>query len=253
MKFNKKFLLLSAMVFTSTTVAPYAFANQPISAIISDASNNKVKQEEEKNLYTNFQGKIIDIIKNDDNNLVRVQNGESIIDFIVNDNMDILFLNSKGEIVKNQLKKGQDIVVSYKTMQITTMIYPAQYRPSVIMTNDSKNQMYNLKVDKFKLDKKTNKYISNDNDLLITVDKKTSIINEKNKKISEKIDEKDVVVLYDIATMSIPAQTTPKKIIVLNDNSKSKDVKISKIENDQKNNKNMSLSIKNETSKSGKN
>ncbi len=209
MKTSKKYLfaLVSTVLATSNPIITNIFANE---------SNIQLDNKKDQSLFTNFEGKITSIIKDNNNILVKVKNNNNIIDFIVNDNDDnILFLNSKGDIVKNELKKGQSILVSYRTNQITTMIYPPQYKPNVIMIQNDKNKIYNLKVDKFNLDKNTNKYLSRDNNLLISVDKNTQIVNQKNKKL-EKIDGKEIAVLYDIATMSIPAQAVAKKIITLN-------------------------------------
>lgn len=88
------------------------------------------------------------------------------------------------------------------------MIYPPQYKAYVVVVeNDDRN----VKADRF--DKE---FVSTDNMLkLINISEVESILREDGTRYEGLLTDKVLVVVYRTATKSIPARTTPDKVIVL--------------------------------------
>ena len=125
------------------------------------------------------------------------QGGEA--HFIINKNT--YFVNAK------EIKEGLSITGYYDATKPMIMIYPAQYTVDAIVVGDMKET---VKVDLF-----DDNLISKDNQLKINVDKDTDVISQDGEKYKGKLNNKNLVVIYDIATKSIPAQTRPIKVVVL--------------------------------------
>ncbi len=87
------------------------------------------------------------------------------------------------------------------------LIYPPQY-PALVMAKDNPN--YNVKVDYF-----NNQLTSSDGQLQLNLSPNTEIILINGQRFSGYPANRDLVVYYGATTRSIPAQTTPYRIIVL--------------------------------------
>ncbi|MCL2405423.1 MAG: hypothetical protein FWC92_07750 [Defluviitaleaceae bacterium] len=85
-------------------------------------------------------------------------------------------------------------------------IYPPQYDVSVIVNGDFEN----IAVDRF-----DDELISYDGNLRLNIGEDTEIILQDGELFDCELAHRKLVVLFDISTRSIPAQTTPNKIIVL--------------------------------------
>lgn len=86
------------------------------------------------------------------------------------------------------------------------LIYPPQYR-ALIMVKD--NPDYNVKVDFF-----NNQLVSSDGQLGLTLAPFTQILLPNGQYFSHNPANRNLIVIYGPSTKSIPAQTTPYKIIV---------------------------------------
>ena len=87
------------------------------------------------------------------------------------------------------------------------LIYPPQY-PALVMLKDNSNQ--NVKVDYF-----NNQLVSSDGQLHLNLSPYTQIILTNGQRFSRYPANRDLIVFYGPSTRSIPAQTTPYRIIVL--------------------------------------
>jgi hypothetical protein len=92
---------------------------------------------------------------------------------------------------------------------MTIMIYPPQYEAKVILVM---NQVFNIKVDHFDKD-----LVSADGTLKLNISKETEVILENGTKFTGDLSNRKLVVFYDISTKSIPAQTSPLKVVVLSE------------------------------------
>lgn len=87
------------------------------------------------------------------------------------------------------------------------LIYPPQYQ-ALVFVKDNSNQ--NVKVDYF-----NSQLVSSDGQLKLNLSPHTQIILTNGQLFSRYPGNRDLIVYYGSTTRSIPAQTTPSRIIVL--------------------------------------
>jgi len=87
------------------------------------------------------------------------------------------------------------------------LIYPPQFR-AIVMARDTQYQ--NVKVDYF-----NSQLISSDNNLKLNIGQHTQIVLENGQAFNNNLANRNLIVVYGATTKSIPAQTTPYKIIVM--------------------------------------
>lgn len=140
---------------------------------------------------------------------------------------EALFTISKNTYRTNDEKISVGSVVTgyYDAKVFRILIYPAQYEAEVIAVERAE---HNIKVDYF-----DNKLTSADNMLTIKIGKNTELVYKDGTKYKGNPVKSNLVVIYDTATKSIPAQTEPVKVIVLEekiskDNTKDKEDKYDK-------------------------
>lgn len=121
------------------------------------------------------------------------------------------FIVSKQSYILNNAKitVGSKITGYYKANVPMIMIYPPQYHADVVIV-DNKEQ--NVKVDLFDQD-----LLSSDQWLKLNISKDTEVVLQDGTAFAGELTGRKLVVMYDVTTKSIPAQTTPTKIIVLKD------------------------------------
>ncbi len=101
-----------------------------------------------------------------------------------------------------------DIVTGfYDANAPVPLIYPPQYR-AIVMAKY--NPYQNVKVDFF-----NNQLISSDNTLKLNIAPCTHIILKNNQLFTQNPGNRNLIVVYGPSTKSIPAQTSPYKIIVM--------------------------------------
>jgi hypothetical protein len=87
------------------------------------------------------------------------------------------------------------------------MIYPPQYQ-AVVMAKAS--PLRSVAVDRFDA-----QLVSSDGMLKLNVSPSTQIVLENDQPFTARLENRDLIVIYGVTTRSIPAQTTPYKIIVI--------------------------------------
>ena len=101
-----------------------------------------------------------------------------------------------------------DIVTGYYDANAAVpLIFPPQFR-AIVMTRDSNYQ--NVKVDYF-----NSELLSSDNNLKLNISPYTQIVLENGQAFTGSPENRNLIVIYGATTRSIPAQTTPYKIIVM--------------------------------------
>ena len=112
-----------------------------------------------------------------------------------------------------ELKEGDKVVAYIFAKKPQKLIYPPQFNPDVVIV-ETKEAGF-VEVDYF-FENLTNTY-----DMLkLSIGENTELLNTKGEKVAAKdLTEKNLVVFYTASTKSIPAQTTPSKVIVLDDES----------------------------------
>ncbi|MFD2444987.1 hypothetical protein ACFSO7_13535 [Bacillus sp. CGMCC 1.16607] len=105
------------------------------------------------------------------------------------------------------IRIGDRVTGYYDANAPVPLIYPPQYR-ALIMAKDTPFQ--NVKVDFF-----NSQLVSSDGQLKLNVSPYTQILLENGQAFTSNLANRNLIVLYGATTKSIPAQTTPHKIIVL--------------------------------------
>ena len=101
---------------------------------------------------------------------------------------------------------GDQVTGYYDGNAPVPLIYPPQYR-ALIMVKESPYQ--NVKVDFF-----NSQLISSDGQLKLNLSPYTSITLKNGQVFSHSIENRNLIVIYGPTTRSIPAQTSPYRIIV---------------------------------------
>ncbi|MBG9757405.1 copper amine oxidase N-terminal domain-containing protein [Lysinibacillus sp. fkY74-1] len=187
------------------------------SVMIPVASANEQKDEVEipqiqidpVHIFNQTHGTVEDVRVGKDITYYTVKDGEQTN--ILEITKDTLVYDNTGK--KVELKEGDQVVAYTFANKPQKYIYPPQFNPEIIIV-DSKEVGF-VEVDYF-FDDLTNTY-----DILkLNIGKETELVNAKGKKVTSKdLVEKHLAVFYTASTKSIPAQTTPSKVIVLDDNS----------------------------------
>lgn len=216
MKKTKKYIVLSiATCITLSPLAARANTLEDIKVIPISAPIDKV--EEIKDMmdrgYIKYEGKITEI-NNGKYLSILVKDNESDpyngMVFHISEDLIILSDKTKDFIDKDAFKKGMTITAYYGENTPMAMSLPPQLTPVAIVVNESEEPSF-VHVSKF--DKEL---ISSDNFLKLNLSEDTVIIDKNGDKVSkEDITDKDLIVFYGASTRSIPAQTTPEKIIVI--------------------------------------
>jgi len=132
--------------------------------------------------------------------LMSVQNEEgSIVNFVVTPTTYF--------VDHIQVSAGDMVTGYYDADAPVPLIYPPQFQAIVVVRNV---QGSNVKVDYF-----NSQLVSSDGTLKINIAPYTQIIMENGQVFSGNPANRNLIVIYGAATKSIPAQTTPYKIIVM--------------------------------------
>jgi len=184
------FLLLPA---GSSSAAAGSTASQAASSVV----------EKQKAYFKSFQGEVKEVQScsgNDCPQTVLVEDKEGRqVNFIVSN--DTYRLNDA------EIKKGTTITGFYDANVPVIMIYPPQYNAEVIVGDAGDHQ---LKVAVF-----DDSLVSADNSLQLNISTGTEIMLKDGTVYNGELANRRLLVLYGRATKSIPAQTTPDRIIVL--------------------------------------
>ena len=128
-----------------------------------------------------------------------VSDDGSIVNFVISPTT--YFLN------RVMVSVGDRVTGFYDVNVPVILIYPPQYQALVIVKN---NTYQNVKVDYF-----NSQLVSSDGQLRLNISSYTPILLQNNQPFALNPANRNLLVVYRTATFSIPAQTTPNKIIVL--------------------------------------
>lgn len=142
--------------------------------------------------------------KDDQNNTVNLKITD---DTLVYDNLG----NKKA---LSDLTAGSKITVFTGSYEPTPLILPVQYTANVIIINGDKEG--NVNADTYLADEEG--YTNVANTLKIAAADDTKIVDKDEKEYKGDLDKNDLIVFYGVSTKSIPAQTTPTKVVVLGKN-----------------------------------
>ncbi len=140
---------------------------------------------------------------------------ENIVNFTILKETVVYDLTSGKSKEVNDIKVGDTITVYTDSYAPAPLVLPPVYQADVIITGESKEQFVDVDT-----------YITEDdmlvnivNTLALNLDDKVEIVDREGKTLDKAaLDRKDLLVVYSASTKSIPAQTTPIKVVVLGEN-----------------------------------
>ncbi|HLR69160.1 MAG TPA: hypothetical protein VK105_18910 [Virgibacillus sp.] len=121
--------------------------------------------------------------------------------------VNFILMPSTYVVNQDMIAIGDAVTGYYNANAPAILIYPPQYQ-ALIMVKEQVHE--NIKVGYFNSD-----LISNDHQLKLNIHPYTQIITTNGQSFTGNIVNRTLIVIYGASTKSIPAQTTPYKIIVL--------------------------------------
>lgn len=175
---------------------------------------NEILQEQQEN-YILLDGKIISIEPQENGNAyVLISDKETEdelhgIRFYVD--TDTLLVDQLGNPIEiNQLEVGTKVKSYYHKFQAMAMSMPPMTHGNIIIV-DTEESLGFTELSFF-----DNNLVNLNNTLKLNIAEDTPILNQKGEpKTKADLVEQDLLVFYDMTTRSIPAQTTPNKIIIV--------------------------------------
>ncbi|MED4554199.1 copper amine oxidase N-terminal domain-containing protein [Lysinibacillus capsici] len=195
---------MSALLFGSALV-PVASANEQQS---TEAEVPQI-QIDPVYIFNDTRGTVEDVRVGENITYYTVKEGEQTN--VLEITKDTLVFDNTGK--KVELQKGDKVLAYTFANKPQKYIYPPQFNPEVVIVETE--EVGFVEVDYFFED------LTNTYDILkLNIGKETELFNEKGEKVDAKdLAEKHLIVFYTASTKSIPAQTTPSKVIVLDDDS----------------------------------
>lgn len=146
------------------------------------------------------------------------ENPEKTINYTITEKT-IVIGTAKGDVKSvKDIKKGDKITVYTDAYSPAPLILPPQYQADVIVVEDEAEKTNNINVDTYMKDE-AGMLVNFANTLALNIAEDTEIVDREGKKADvNDLDKKDLAVVYNIETRSIPAQTNPVKVIVLGEN-----------------------------------
>ncbi|NSL52441.1 copper amine oxidase N-terminal domain-containing protein [Calidifontibacillus erzurumensis] len=204
-------LLTGPLLFSSPASAQDNLTNELIKPISAVEENDQQAQIETSN-FIKVSGIITKIDKESGLPKLIVEHTDKTLEthFPISDEVLIYDSHTTERQKKEYLQEGQRIDVYYDKHKPILMIYPAIIPPEIVIVKDEKNPG-EVKVALF-----DENFVSLDNELKLNIDENTVLMNQKGENIKiEDLKDKELIVFYKGTTKSIPAQTTPTKIIAL--------------------------------------
>lgn len=189
---------LSAMLVGGALVPAAVFAN--------DEAISKSDEAQKEVAFIKTEGTIQAIEKNGDVTLYTIKHGEESPVLAVTN--ETLVYDNTGE--KVELKKGDKVTAYTDANKPMILIYPPQYSPDAVIVETEKEGFTAVGTfDEELTDMQLKLQLHID-------DEKTKLESASGKEVkAEDLKEQNLLVFYTVTTRSIPAQTTPEKVIVL--------------------------------------
>jgi len=114
---------------------------------------------------------------------------------------------------EQEIGVGDTVTGYYRFSPIMPLIFPPQYSAEVLVTGMPEDQ--SIQVDRFSADEGIGMLVSDDGMLALRIGEDTQITTSDGEAFDGELDGLDLAVIYDVSTRSIPAQTAPIAVIVL--------------------------------------
>ncbi|MFJ7736206.1 stalk domain-containing protein [Lysinibacillus sp. NPDC097287] len=193
---------MSALLIGSVAVTPTALANGGEAVVTSSGQENEAQVQP---IFIKITGTIENVEVRDNATYYTTKDGESTNVFVVN--KDTLIFDNTGKEVK--LEKGDKVTAYNYANKPMLMIYPPQYNPEVIIVETE--AIGSVAVGTF-----DENLLNEEYSLKLNVSEETDVSSTSGKDVTiADLPGQNLLVFYTITTMSIPAQTPPTKVIIL--------------------------------------
>lgn len=215
---KKKFVSVALMVAMLAVPASALAEKADIIPISAGVGDTVVPQESEAKFGKTSELTVQNVVKGDDyitietiNEAVESENQmEKQVNLMMFDKKEGVFDNTGKTVNVNSIKKGDKVVAYLNYRTPMTMQLPVTYRPTAVIVQTEEIGFVDVDVYNKEL-------VNSANTLKLNLSKDTKIVDEDGKKEDE-IEAGDILaVFYTVSTRSIPAQTTPEKVVVLGD------------------------------------
>lgn len=200
--------LMSATAFA--TVGQPSANNGELTTLTT--TNEKEKKEESNAKNMLVSGKVTSIVKNKDYETITITNDNMGMVFHVMPSVFIIDQKTSTYKEISDIKEGMTITAILNKLSPMTMSLPPQTGGAIGFVINSENGCINLST--------FNKELVNfENTLKLNISDKTHIVNSRGEKkifTEEDLKGSECLVLYGISTRSIPAQTNPEFVMILN-------------------------------------
>lgn len=194
------------VVFSTASTMSIPAQTNPELVIVMDA---EVNEDEMPVGFVNQTGTVTEI-----GDYIHVNEGENEFDIVLTD--DTLILNQKGEkATREEIKKDTRISVFTDGNKPMVLVYPPRYTPDVVVIMNEED-FTNVTVDRF-VRMEEGSYLSSGRTLVINHSEEIKIVDENGEDFIGDIEGRAVAVFYTVTTKSLPPQTTPELVIVLDE------------------------------------
>lgn len=205
-------------------IVPFAMSALLIGGVavpeaVSAKEEVKAEVTSDEKAFVKVEGTIDGIEKNDELTLYTIKGKEESSALAIN--KETLIFDNTGK--KAELKKGDKVSAYTHADKPMIMIYPPQYTPDVVIVEKDKE---NTAVVGIFDDELVDPYLK----LQLNIDDNTDISSASGNKVkADDLKGKDLLIFYKETTRSIPAQTTPEKVVVLDGNTVDEDATVEQI------------------------
>ncbi|MBE6024331.1 MAG: hypothetical protein E7231_14295 [Cellulosilyticum sp.] len=202
-------LLMAAVVSQSTALmarGEVANAETETKIEVNEGQVSEVKSE-----YISKTGNITEVYQEGEYYYILVGTPIEGIEYVINNSEMIIDSKTLAFLQPSDLKVGMEITVIIAKNAPMTMSLPARVsQPEAMIVHSSE---VNVDVSYY-----SEELVNEENTLQLNIERDTYITNKKGAKMifmAEDIKNQNAMILYTNTTRSIPAQTTPKMVLIL--------------------------------------
>ncbi len=204
--------ILTVMALMSTTA--FAAVGQPVVTGGSDGTPAIEAPGKGESAGKNMlvHGKVTEITKEKDFTTIEISNDQSGMIFHVNPQAFVLDQKTKNFVKISDIKKGMQVAAILDKMAPMTMSLPPQTSGVIGFIVNTEEGSLDLSV-------YNDDFLNWEDTLKLNMDEKTQILDSKSSKRLYKPEDvkfAESLVFYSIATLSLPAQTNPDFVLILN-------------------------------------
>lgn len=208
-------LAMTALLVGSATVASTTFANGE-SVVTGEVPTEEAQVQP---VFIKIAGTIDSVDVRNNATYYTMKEGENTNVLVVT--ADTLVFDNTGK--KVELKKGDKVMAHTYANKPMPAIYPPQYGPEVVIVEKEEMGFVALGTfDKNLLDANLSLKLN------ISDETELSSLSGREVKIAD-LAEQNLLVFYTITTMSIPAQTPPSKVVVLDQKEEAQEVAVDSV------------------------